>query len=76
MGALFAYLSFRFYHAPLDRGRGWSWGPRGIGSAFFGGVGGRGWGNDEEVEGTGERDRKRGDEEVGLAHRDSSLNGR
>ena len=35
MGALFAYISFRFYHAPVGRGSGWTWAPRGERRAFF-----------------------------------------
>ena len=39
LGALFAYLGFRWYHMPLQRGAGWSWGARSRDRAFFAGMG-------------------------------------
>ena len=39
LGASFAYLGFRWYHMPIRRGAGWSWGARSRDRAFFAGVG-------------------------------------
>ena len=39
LGAAFAYLGFRWYHMPIRRGAGWSWGARSKDRAFFAGVG-------------------------------------
>lgn len=39
IGAFCAYFSFRFYHMPIRRGSGWSWGARSRGRAFWVGVG-------------------------------------
>lgn len=39
MGILFAYIGFRMYHLPVQRGAGWSWGPRSRRRAFLRGFG-------------------------------------
>lgn len=39
IGAFTAYFSFRYYHMPIRRGSGWSWGARSRGRAFWVGVG-------------------------------------
>lgn len=55
IGGLFAWLGFRWYHLPVRRGAGWSWGPRSRDRAFYvspgrhGFAGGEGW----ESEGSG-----------------------
>ncbi|KAL3473774.1 phosphatidic acid phosphatase type 2/haloperoxidase [Aspergillus californicus] len=46
MGMVFAYVGFRLYSPPVGRGSGWSWGARGVGWAFFRGVGAPGNGGD------------------------------
>jgi len=47
IGALSAYLSFRYYHMPIRRGSGWSWGARSRGRAFWVGVGRDGYVGEE-----------------------------
>lgn len=39
MGIVFAYIGFRMYHLPIQRGAGWSWGPRSRRRAFLRGFG-------------------------------------
>jgi len=39
IGILSAWLAFRWYHLPLNRGQGWAWGPRTRDRAFGIGVG-------------------------------------
>ncbi|KAJ5667692.1 uncharacterized protein N7477_006262 [Penicillium maclennaniae] len=39
IGIFFAYIGFRMYHLPIQRGAGWAWGPRGPRRAFLRGVG-------------------------------------
>lgn len=39
LGILFAYIGFRMYHLPIQRGAGWAWGPRARRRAFIRGVG-------------------------------------
>lgn len=39
LGAVFAYIGFRWYHMPIRRGAGWAWGARSRDRAFFVGVG-------------------------------------
>lgn len=39
IGAFSAYFSFRYYHMPIRRGSGWSWGARSRERAFWVGVG-------------------------------------
>lgn len=39
IGAATSYFSFRWYHPPINRGRGWSWEPRSPERAFGIGVG-------------------------------------
>lgn len=63
MGSLFAYLSFRMYHAPITVGAGWSWGPRGEGRPLWQGVGGSDWSGKEGF--GGEDEVRRGDVEEG-----------
>ena len=72
MGALFAYISFRFYHAPLGREAGWTWAPRDKRRAFFvpTGVAG-GYGERDEVDDIG----KKGDEEQRLGTGTGNGNG-
>ena len=43
MGMLLAWGSFRWYHAPIRRGAGWSWGPRSEDKAFRVGLGVQGY---------------------------------
>lgn len=47
IGAFTAYFSFRYYHMPIRRGSGWSWGARSRGRAFWVGVGRDGYVGDE-----------------------------
>lgn len=44
IGTFTAWFSFRWYHMPVRRGRGWAWGARGAKRAFWRGVGAEGWG--------------------------------
>ncbi|KAL4930140.1 phosphatase PAP2 family protein [Aspergillus undulatus] len=50
LGMVFAYVGFRLYAPPLERGAGWAWGARAPERAFFkgvgrpGNVGDEGWG--------------------------------
>jgi membrane-associated phospholipid phosphatase len=39
IGAAFAWVGFRWYHLPIRRGAGWSWGPRSRDRAFYVGIG-------------------------------------
>lgn len=39
LGIFFAYIGFRMYHLPIQRGAGWAWGPRTRRRAFLRGVG-------------------------------------
>jgi hypothetical protein len=39
LGTFTAFAAFRYYHLPLSRGAGWSWGPRSRSRAFWAGVG-------------------------------------
>jgi len=43
IGIVTAWFSFRWYHLPLGRGSGWSWGPRSPAKAFGVGVGSHGY---------------------------------
>jgi len=43
LGAVCAYVSFRWYHLPIGRGSGWSWGPRSQSRAYIVGVGQSGY---------------------------------
>ncbi|KAL9576641.1 MAG: hypothetical protein Q9212_006934 [Teloschistes hypoglaucus] len=61
MGIVFAVFTFRLYHLPMTRGRGWSWGPRSMERAFGAGVGLGGY----VLGDTTALQTKRGDEEVG-----------
>lgn len=47
IGAFCAYFSFRYYHMPIRRGSGWSWGSRSRSRAFWVGVGRDGYVGDE-----------------------------
>lgn len=46
-GAGFAWLGFRWYHLPVRRGAGWSWGPRSRDRAFYISPGRRGFAGSE-----------------------------
>lgn len=50
IGILAAWASFRWYHLPLSRGRGWAWGPRSRDCAFGIGVGSSGYISSEQQE--------------------------
>ncbi|KAJ5219539.1 hypothetical protein N7468_008743 [Penicillium chermesinum] len=39
MGIFFAFIGFRMYHLPIQRGAGWAWGPRSPHRAFIRGLG-------------------------------------
>jgi membrane-associated phospholipid phosphatase len=39
IGTVCAIFAFRYYHLPISRGAGWSWGPRSRSRAFWAGVG-------------------------------------
>ncbi|CAI7578409.1 hypothetical protein N7533_000393 [Penicillium manginii] len=39
LGIFFAYIGFRMYHLPIQRGAGWAWGPRARRRAFIRGIG-------------------------------------
>lgn len=39
IGIFFAWIGSRLYHLPIQRGAGWSWGPRSHKHAFFRGIG-------------------------------------
>lgn len=47
IGFFTAYGSFRWYHAPINRGAGWAWGPRTPERAFAIGVGMHGYAGDD-----------------------------
>lgn len=49
MGILAAWVGFRWYHLPVRRAAGWSWGPRSAGRAWGVGVGVQGYVDDEEA---------------------------
>ncbi|MCJ1482528.1 hypothetical protein MMC06_002694 [Schaereria dolodes] len=49
MGFLLAWGSFRWYHAPIRRGAGWSWGARSVAKAWGVGVGVQGYAGDGEL---------------------------
>ena len=53
IGTVAAFAAFRYYHLPLSRGAGWSWGPRSRTRAFWAGVGVGGYvgGKDDGREG-------------------------
>ena len=46
IGFFIAWGTFRWYHAPIRRGAGWSWGPRSAERGFWKGVGVEGWGEE------------------------------
>lgn len=48
IGIVTAWLAFRWYHAPISRGRGWAFGARSPGRAFAIGVGTPGYVSDED----------------------------
>lgn len=39
LGVFFAFMAFRLYNMPIQRGAGWSWGPRSRRNAFLKGIG-------------------------------------
>ena len=39
IGLFFAWFAFRWYHLPIRRGAGWSWGPRSRDRAYYTGLG-------------------------------------
>lgn len=47
IGITTAWFSFRWYHLPVGRGAGWSWGPRSSRRAFWVGFGSRGYVDEE-----------------------------
>ena len=60
IGTVCAIFAFRYYHLPISRGAGWSWGPRSRSRAWWAGVGvGNYVGNEEG-------DRARRDEEAAV----------
>ena len=72
IGTIAAFAAFRYYHLPLSRGAGWSWGPRSRSRAFWTGVGTGGYvgGNEgkeggeavmmEDLDGSGDRNGESG----------------
>lgn len=48
IGAITAYVAFRFYHQPLSEGAGWAWGPRSSDKAWWAGVGSFSYATDRE----------------------------
>lgn len=58
IGVANAFWAFRYYHLPIARGAGWSWGPRSASRSWWAGVGVGSYVGDEEG------DRKRRDEEA------------
>ena len=50
MGFLLAWGSFRWYHIPIRRGAGWSWGPRSADKAWGVGLGIQGYAKDDVEE--------------------------
>lgn len=58
IGLVNAFWAFRYYHLPIARGAGWSWGPRSASRSWWAGVGVGSYVGDEEG------DRKRRDEEA------------
>ncbi len=60
IGTVNAFWAFRYYHLPIARGAGWSWGPRSRGRAWWAGIGVGSYVGDEEG------DRKRRDEEAAM----------
>ena len=47
LGFILAWGSFRWYHIPVGRGAGWSWGPRSANKAWGVGLGIQGYARDE-----------------------------
>lgn len=47
MGIAISWLSFRMYHMPIQRGAGWSWGPRSTSRAWGIGIGVGGYAGEE-----------------------------
>jgi len=68
IGAFCAYFSFRYYHMPIRRGSGWSWGARSRDRAFWVGVGRDGYVGDEGWTAKAAKRNKLGD--VESAHKD------
>lgn len=60
MGFLAAWAGFRWYHLPIRRGAGWSWGPRSARRAWGVGIGVQGYVDEE-----GGRTSRQGDLELG-----------
>ncbi|OBT75264.1 hypothetical protein VF21_05648 [Pseudogymnoascus sp. 05NY08] len=54
IGTVAAFAAFRYYHLPLSRGAGWSWGPRSRSRAFWTGVGTGGYVGSNEGKEAGE----------------------
>ncbi|ELR02898.1 hypothetical protein GMDG_01120 [Pseudogymnoascus destructans 20631-21] len=54
IGTVAAFAAFRYYHLPLSRGAGWSWGPRSRARAFWTGVGTGGYVGGNEAKKGGE----------------------
>ncbi|OBT95300.1 hypothetical protein VE01_06628 [Pseudogymnoascus verrucosus] len=54
IGTVAAFAAFRYYHLPLSRGAGWSWGPRSRSRAFWTGVGTGGYVGGNEGKEAGE----------------------
>ncbi|OBT89546.1 hypothetical protein VE02_01083 [Pseudogymnoascus sp. 03VT05] len=54
IGTVAAFAAFRYYHLPLSRGAGWSWGPRSRSRAFWTGVGTGGYVGGSEGKEAGE----------------------
>jgi len=61
IGILSAYLGFRWYHTPIRRGAGWSWGPRSHERAWAIGVGVQGYAGASTWKRDDEADLERGD---------------
>lgn len=68
LGALTAWFSFRYYHMPIRRGSGWSWGARSRDRAFWIGVGRDGYVGDEGWCTQQDAMAQRRDIELGSAH--------
>ena len=60
IGMLSAYLGFYWYHAPIRRGAGWSWGPRSADKAWAVGMGVQAWAGPAEWKRTDEVDLEAG----------------
>ena len=66
MGFLLGWGAFRWYHAPIRQGAGWSWGPRSPAKAFGVGLGVQGYAGDEGLKRNDDLERGTGRHDGGM----------